>query len=98
MLGVMLQSAPASWRALCTPAQRVSTTSRSRKRKYLIQSKADMFSMGCVLYELLTDQHAFVRPSDGNVWDLTFEELLKVVLLRQRQWVSSFSATGVVRA
>jgi len=69
-----------------------------KPRECLIRSAADMFSVGCVLYELLTDQHAFVRPSDGNVWDLTFEELLKVVLLRQRQWVSSFSATGVVRA
>ena len=67
-----------------------------KPRKYLIQSKADMFRVGCVLYELLTDQHAFVRPSDGDVWNLTPEELLKVVLLRQKQWVSFFSATGVV--
>ncbi len=68
-----------------------------KPREYLIESAADIFSVACVLYELLTDQRAFVRPADGNVWDLTFEELLKVVLLRQRQWVSSSSATGDVR-
>ncbi len=55
--------------------------------------------MACVLYEMLTDQNAFVRPADGYA---SFEELHKLVLRRQRQWVSSFSATeycvGVIQS
>ncbi len=69
-----------------------------KPQQYLIQSAADIFSMGCVLYELLTDLRAFVRPADGYAGELTFDELHKLVLWRQAQWVSSFSATGIVWA
>ncbi len=56
-----------------------------------------MFSMACVLYELLTGQPAFMRPEDESGVELTYEELRQVALLRQAQWVSSHAATCSVQ-
>lgn len=64
----------------------------------MIQGAADMFSMGCVLFQLLTDLPAFMRPEDQFGEELTFDELHHLALWRQAQWVSSFSATGIVWA
>ena len=58
-----------------------------------MQHKADMFSMGCVLYELLTDQRAFGRPEDE---DLAPDQLRQQVLLRHAAWVSSHPAACLV--
>jgi hypothetical protein len=58
-----------------------------------MQHKADMFSMGCVLYELLTDQRAFGRPEDE---DLAPDQLRQRVLLRHAAWVSSHPAACLV--
>ena len=69
-----------------------------RPQEYLIQSAADIFSMACVLYELLTDLSAFVRTADRHAGELSFDQLRQLVLWRQGQWVSSFSATAIVWA
>ncbi|DBA82723.1 TPA: hypothetical protein ACH3X1_006954 [Trebouxia sp. C0004] len=57
-----------------------------KPEEYLIQSAADMFSMGCVLYELLTDLRAFMPPPDRYGREHTFDELHKLALRRQAQW------------
>lgn len=70
----------------------------NKPQEYMIHSAADIFSMGCVLYELLTRTRAFMRPEDGDLGDLTFDEIHQLALWRQAQWVSSCSATGSVWA
>ena len=58
-----------------------------------MQHTTDMFSMGCVLYELLTDLRAFGRPEDK---DLASDQLRPQVLLRHAAWVSSHPAKCLV--
>ncbi len=58
-----------------------------------MQHTTDMFSMGCVLYELLTDLRGFGRPEDK---DLASDQLRQRVLLRHAAWVSSHPATFLV--
>jgi len=69
-----------------------------KPQEYLIQGAADMFSMGCVLFQLLTDLPAFMRPEDQFGEELTIHDLHQLALWRQAKWVSSFSATGIVWA
>ena len=64
-----------------------------KPQEYTIQSAADMFSMGCVVYELLTDLRAFGRPEDK---DLASDQLRPQVLLRHAAWVSSHPAACLV--
>ncbi|KAL0037372.1 hypothetical protein WJX79_004411 [Trebouxia sp. C0005] len=58
----------------------------NKPQEYMIHSAADIFSMGCVLYELLTRTRAFMRPEDGDLGDLTFDEIHQLALWRQAQW------------
>ena len=64
-----------------------------KPEEYSMQHTTDMFSMGCVLYELLTDQPAFGRPEDK---DLASDQLRQRVLLRHAAWVSSHPAARLV--
>lgn len=54
-----------------------------------------LFSMACVLYELLTDLSAFVRTADRYAGELSFDQLRQLVLWRQGQWDAD-SAQGRV--
>ena len=56
-----------------------------KPQQYLMGSATDVFSMGCVLFELLTGLFAFGREEDH---DLTESELRQATVLRQAAWVS----------
>ncbi len=65
----------------------------NKPQEYSMQHTTDMFSMGCVLFELQTDLRAFGRPEDK---DLASDQLRQQVLLRHAAWVSSHPATCLV--
>ena len=55
-----------------------------KPEEYVITSATDVFSMGCVLFELLCDLPAFGRPEDLT---LTHQQWRQQVLQRQALWV-----------
>lgn len=50
-------------------------------------SSADVFSMGCVLFELLTGLYAFARDEDMNLSNLQFH---RKISQHQDLWVSLY--------
>ena len=50
-------------------------------------SSADVFSMGCVLFELLTGLYAFARDEDMNLSNLQFR---RKISQHQGLWVSLY--------
>lgn len=58
-------------------------------REYLIGSAADVFSMGCVLFEVLTGLPAFGREEDSY---FGVPEWRQKTALRQAVWVSLYAA------